>query len=198
MNIVSVNTPTAAEGVVKDHIAFLDTILTECKYSGDWRLKMKTQVKSNTRFRVRHFDRDSIEMRVMPGDSGTCWECSLLPPKTENALVVGRELTLWNGYNGKNVPSAFRANIGYDDGEDTPIDVETIGSKIVSAEKLAKAYADREREISKQEAEVSSLLRKADEAQAVVDELIALREKDEKGRAAADMLASLTRLLQLS
>lgn len=78
----------------------------------EWVLTPLAQVrmKSNSRWRCRHFDRDKLIIAIRPGGNETVWEYAVRPPARVSMMMVGTIASLWNGWTGHGVPPAYAAN----------------------------------------------------------------------------------------
>lgn len=201
IKIVVGRTPKDLAKTTDAIVDFLHKIADRIDCNDTWVLDILKQTKSSLRFSVRHFDKDVVNIRVMPGDSSTCWECCLRPKSCE-AFMLGRELSLWNGFDGFNVPAAVKANT--EEFADTdplpsiPVTEEvSILDRLSSAEKIAKRYRERKAAIVAGENRVLAAMAEVESLQKQVDELRAQHEADSQGQAACEAIDAVSRLFSM-
>lgn len=89
---------------------------------GQWKVRAvhQTRMRTESRLHVRHFNGTAVSVKLRPGGNDSCWEVSVTPPAGLSNLLVGRILTLWNGWTGNGgPPDAYLANLkaGMNDAE---------------------------------------------------------------------------------
>lgn len=210
IKFVEKNIPPGRQSDSKLIIKFLKIIAAHLDHDDEWTIELHKQTKSKNRFLVRHFDQSEVLIRVCPGDSGTCWECTLKTSKTATFLV-GRELSLWNGFDGHNIPDAFKANTGIIEEIDEPEEVVvapalkvveqselSIMDRLANAEQIAKSFRERAKAITAGEAKVFDLMTSAERAQFQVDALKKQHADDVQGKAACDAIDAVSRLFAIA
>lgn len=108
------NRPSKSQRVFHAAADLVMQILSVMGYDGTWTLAPDCQrrSKSGGRFKVTNFDRTTLKVRVKPSDNSSCWEYRLIPPSVEAIFILGRDLSLWNGWDGHETPDAVKANLG--------------------------------------------------------------------------------------
>jgi hypothetical protein len=73
------------------------------------------KMKSSSRWKCRHFDRDKCIIAMRAAGNDSVWEFAVRPPEGVTTMLAGTIATLWNGWSGHRVPDAYRANRSHEE-----------------------------------------------------------------------------------
>ncbi len=127
-----------------DALALFQTVGETMGYSGIWTFVpyQRRNTRSQCRFKLTHFDKTELRIRLKPAGNDSCWEFRVIPPSTESIFVLGRDLSLWNGWNGHGIPDAVQANKAGEDFETPSSPAKTNGATKSTRKPKAKAKAE--------------------------------------------------------